>query len=480
MHTHTHTQTQTHTQIPPREQVSAPRNEELLFLLLAGARPLAGGARHSLHGVDEVVFGRGRARAFAQRGTALHVELPDPLVSSKHARLTREGGKYRVVDEGSRNGLWTSAGRVSAVLLSEGDWFQIGSTVLMARTAVVSDELVALVESSTLAGRAYGFATLVPEYAEQLTAVAVVAASELSILLLGESGTGKEVLAQGIHRMSARTGPLVAVNCGALPPNLIEAQLFGHAKGAFTGAVKDEPGFVVRAHEGTLFLDEVGELTAPAQAALLRFLETKEVVAVGSSRVQRVDVRILSATLKPAAALRPDLVARLSGYVHRLAPLRSRIEDLGLLVSELLPRGAPALAPNASLAPDACRRLVSYAWPMNVRELLQALTSGALLAASTGSSAIEARHLPLHLKEPDAASEAHARSSLTGPLVIKPARRLLGQQQEQLVALLGRHDGNVTKVARDLGITRTQVHRWIEKLHLDLNSFRGAGRPSRE
>lgn len=457
----------------PREHASATaRDEQVLFVVLDGARPLAGGARYSLRGVDEVVFGRGPARTFTRRGTTLHVELPDPLASSKHARLTREGDGYRITDEGSRNGVWTNAGRVTNALLSDGDWFEVGSTVLMARTAKLSAEPEDLVESSTLAGRAYGLATLVPEYGERLAALAVLAASELSLLLLGESGTGKEVLASGIHRISARQGPLVAVNCGALPPNLIEAQLFGHTKGAFTGAVKDEPGFVLRAHEGTLFLDEVGELPPAAQAALLRCLETKEVVAVGSSRVQQVDVRIVSATLKPAATLRPDLVARLSGHVHRLSPLRARIEDLGLLVNELLPRGAPGFAPKATLGPEACRRLVSYEWPMNVRELLQTLTSSALLAASSGSAAIEARHLPPQVADPDGAHEAEGPVA-AAPQAAKAPRRLLGDQQEELVALLGRHEGNVSQVARELGITRMQVHRWVEKLELDLASFRG-------
>src|SRR5262249_54080196 len=158
--------------------------------------------------------------------------------------------------------------------------------------------------------------------------------------------SGKEVLASAVHKLSGREGPFVPVNCGALTDTLVESQLFGHTKGAFSGAVKDELGFVRASHGGTLFLDEIGDLPAASQAALLRVLEMREVTPVGSTRAVKVDLRVVSATLKSVGALRPDLHARLAGYTHALAPLRDRREDLGLVLAEVLTRAAGSRAPS--------------------------------------------------------------------------------------------------------------------------------------
>src|SRR5262249_4252107 len=161
----------------------------------------------------------------------------------------------------------------------------------------------------------------------------------LSILLLGETGTGKEVLARSLHALSQRPGPFIAVNCGAIPENLVEGQLFGHVRGAFSGALKDEPGLVRAAQGGTLLLDEIGDLPASSQAALLRVLQESEVRPVGSTQTVKVDVRIIAATHRPLESLikgnafRHDLYARLAGFRFELAPLRKRKVDLGLLIA---------------------------------------------------------------------------------------------------------------------------------------------------
>src|SRR5262249_43426020 len=161
---------------------------------------------------------------------------------------------------------------------------------------------------------------------------------------------------KGMHAISGRRGPFVAINCGALPPSLLESQLFGHVKGSFTGARRDELGFVRSAEGGTLFLDEIGDLPLPAQAALLRVLQDREVVPVGGTRPMRVDVRVIAATNKPLEALclegefRTDLLARLTGYQHTLVPLRQRLEDFGLLVGDLLQRATLSGAKDVRLS----------------------------------------------------------------------------------------------------------------------------------
>ncbi|HRG99555.1 MAG TPA: sigma 54-interacting transcriptional regulator, partial [Polyangiaceae bacterium] len=360
---------------------AAPR--DLLYLALEGQRPLGGGARLSLHGVDEVRLGRGKALSARREGATLSVTVPDDRASTKHARLARGAGAWRLVDEGSRNGTYVGDARHVDGELPRDAPFSIGSAVFfVSRGAVRSDEIAL---GATLAGRREGLASLVPAVAEDLGRLAAIAASDLPVLLLGESGTGKEVLARATHALSKRAaGPFVAVNCGALTTSLLEAQLFGHVKGAFSGAVRDEPGYFRAASGGTLFLDEIGELPEGSQAVLLRALEAREVVPVGATRPVPVDARIVSATLRDVERVREDLRMRLSGYVHRLAPLRERRGDLGLLVAELLPRLAPAVAARARFSPEAARAIAGHAWRLNVRELAQALASALVLAGEAG------------------------------------------------------------------------------------------------
>jgi transcriptional regulator with GAF, ATPase, and Fis domain len=200
------------------------------------------------------------------------------------------------------------------------------------------------------------------------------------VLLLGETGTGKELLARAIHRLSERKGPFVAVNCGALPMTLVEAQLFGHVRGAFSGAVADAPGLLRSSDGGTLLLDEVGDLPEPSQAALLRALQEREVMPVGGVRAIKTDLRVVAATHQPLEKLvaqgdfRKDFYARLAGYSFSLPPLRERREDIGLLV------GAFARERPIRLTAAAGRALLRYPWPLNVRELHQALDVAATLA----------------------------------------------------------------------------------------------------
>jgi transcriptional regulator with PAS, ATPase and Fis domain len=278
------------------------------------------------------------------------------------------------------------------------------------------------------------------------------------IELLGESGTGKEVVARALHALSGRAGRLVAVNCGAIAGNLVESELFGSRRGAFSGA-EDRVGHVRTADRGTLLLDEIGDLPLPAQAALLRVLQEGEVVPVGDSVPIAVDVRVIAATHRDldakvaAGEFRADLLARLGGLRATLPPLRDRREDLGLILAEAGPR---------ALTREAGRALLAHDWPLNIRELRQAIDAAIALA---GDAAIGLEHLPepvrrAHLQPGDEAAVD----------ALSAEDRAV---RDRLVELLREHRGNVAAVARSLGKARPQVHRWLRRFHLDADSYRG-------
>jgi DNA-binding NtrC family response regulator len=293
--------------------------------------------------------------------------------------------------------------------------------------------------------------------------------SSIPILLLGESGTGKEVLARATHAVSERRGAFVPVNCGGVPDALVESQFFGHARGAFSGAVRDEPGFVRASDGGTLFLDEVGDLPRASQAALLRVLEEGEVLAVGGARAAKVDLRLVSATnqaIDPlgASGFRRDLYARLGGYVHRIPPLRQRREDIGLVVADVLRELAPERASELRVTPDLGRALFTYSWPLNVRELRHALAA-ALVFATDG--VIELAHVPPEVAgavDRTAAPSSASLDDATPPVEVR--------LRSDLVAALTAARGNVTEVARAMGRTRMQIHRWMRRFGVDPEDYR--------
>ena len=259
----------------------------------------------------------------------------------------------------------------------------------------------------------------------------------------------------------------MGVNCGAIPPSLVESELFGHVKGAFTGADSAHAGLIKSAHRGTLFLDEIGDLELGAQAALLRALQEREVRPVGSARAQAVDVRVLSATHRDLDALvakgsfRADLLARLAGFRLRLPPLWQRREDIGLLVSRLLGARRNELSSELQFEPEAARRLFGYQWPLNIRELDNCLRAATVLARG---GAIAEEHLPEQL-----------RMALQSPTA-EPSRDWSGAEREQrdeLIQLFRQHQGNVSAVARQLGKARTQVQRWLKRYQLDPRDYLG-------
>src|SRR5258706_2439249 len=282
-----------------------------LFVVLECDRPTAGGARYALGEVDEVIVGRGAAR----KGTLQKVEgvrrltltIPSRSMSGTHARFARTSEGWVLEDARSTNGSSVNGERVSRAVLREGDVIELGHTIFSLRTGLPTPSgTLPKLDSADAQVSDAAFATLVPALAREFETLARVASSNLCVLLLGETGTGKEVVARALHRLSGRSGAFVAANCGALPPNLVESSLFGHVRGAFSGAVRDEPGFFRAADGGTLLLDEIGDLPLAAQPALLRVLQENEVLPVGTTRPARVNVRVIAATHRPLDTLTQD------------------------------------------------------------------------------------------------------------------------------------------------------------------------------
>lgn len=440
-----------------------------LFLVMEGERPASGGARYALEGVGQVVFGRGPARSARRETNAgvvtLFLELPGRSISGRHARLVRSRATWVLEDLQSKNGTFVEGERITRATIEDGTCFDLGRALFVLETHVPTPRAFGDRDTERETEALPGLVSLRPELEAEHVAFARVAASHLALLVRGETGTGKELLARAAHTLSGRTGPLVAVNCGAISVGLLESALFGHERGAFSGAVRDEPGFVRAAHGGTLFLDEVGDLPPSSQAALLRVLEEREVVPVGAARPVKVDVRIVGATHRPleddvaAGRFRADLLARLAGYTHVSAPLRARTVDLGVLVAHILrqlsrttQRDVAALTFEA----EAVRALTRYAYPHNGRELRQAVEAAVVLAEN---GTIALRHLPAAIQRGPtsfASDEADATDA----------------EREALVAALTRARGNVAQVARAMDKAPTQVRRWMKKWRLDPAAFR--------
>ncbi|HZU85342.1 MAG TPA: sigma 54-interacting transcriptional regulator, partial [Polyangiaceae bacterium] len=388
--------------------------------------------------------------------------------------------RWIIEDLGSRNGTRVDGRSVAHLALGDGDLVEAGHAFFLFRERLhappespLDVSIGAAAEPSGAPGAELadlGLGTVVPGIASDVDALARIAPSGLPVLLRGETGTGKEVAARAVHALSKRAGAFVAVNCGAIPDALVESQLFGHVKGAFSGAVRDEPGWVRSANGGTLFLDEIGDLRTASQAALLRVLQEREVVPVGAMRPVAVDLRVIAATHRPLEALvaqgtfRADLLARLDGFTFTLRPLRERREDMGLLVARIL--GARPDKSPVAFTPAAARALLRYDWPLNVREL--ALCLARACALSSGAAAIDLGHLPPALRpfgEPEAPVDPGA-----GP--VTGADSADARLRTQLETLLAEHEGNVAEVARSVGKARMQVHRWLKRLAIDPDRYR--------
>jgi DNA-binding NtrC family response regulator len=397
---------------------------------------------------DEVIIGR---------SPECDVTLTHAALSRQHARLTL-GAQMTVEDLGSKNGTHVGGKRLTtgtAAPLTLGESFQIGR---------FSFVVVRAPRSPARSTQHYADALLVadPTVAGASGLIADLAQSGINALILGETGVGKEVLAATLHRLSRRTGAFVRINCAAIAPSLIETELFGHVKGAFTGAGQERVGLLESADGGTVFLDEVGELPAAAQAKLLRAIETREVTRVGGVRPIALDVRFVAATNRDLSSeiatgqFRSDLFFRLNGVTLKIPPLRERRDQIAPLALEFLKAAAieARAAKPPQLAANLLDRLRAYDWPGNVREL-KSVMERALLLARGGE--ISVSHLTLRSpaanREP-APPPILAAAAGSAPAGLAPRE---AEERDRIVAALQQCNGNQTRAAKVLGISRATL-----------------------
>ena len=398
------------------------------------------------------------ARVGTGTGGANALVLTDPSVSRIHCEVSAAPGGIHVVDLDSTNGTFAGGVRIKDAVVPPGATLTLGATNLLVS---LGEESVHLrLSDASQFGRVLGSSVAM----RRLFAVLERAApSDNTILIEGETGTGKEIVARSIHEASPRRdGPFVVVDCGAIAENLIESELFGHVKGAFTGASGDRRGLFAEANGGTLFLDEIGELPLSVQPKLLRALESREVRRVGDNRAQPIDVRVVAATHRPLSrrvnegTFREDLYYRLAVIELHIPPLRERREDIPLLVRHFHER---ATGVGEAFPPDLVTSLVGREWPGNARELRNYVERIACLGVEM---------LGERRPAPAEASPAVVESLVSMHLPFKEARDewLDRFDAAYLTNLLRRTNGNVTRAAALGGLNRRTLQRLMATLNL--------------
>ena len=398
--------------------------------------------------------------------------LEDDTVSRRHAEIIRTRDGVILRDNGSTNGTFVGSVRLKEVFLAPDTTFRVGRTELVFTN---QDEVIEVEPTSESC-----FENLVGESVAMRQVFGVldrIAPTNLTVLITGETGTGKELASRATHSRSRRAkGPFIVFDCSAVPENLIESELFGHKRGAFTGAVDSRAGVFELAHKGTIFLDEIGELPLELQSKLLRVLEQREVRRIGSSNAKTVDVRIVAATNRSlkeeikAGRFREDLYYRLAVVEVELPSLRERISDLSLLIQHLLERASdnPGIK---KVDPQVMEVLEAYHWPGNVRELNNVVERA--IPFCDGPT-IGLDSLPEALKlaeklgqEPSSGATPLSKVAHTS-LPFKDAKDQLIQafERQYLIDLLDRHNGNVSKAARAADMDRKTITRLMKKYEI--------------
>jgi hypothetical protein len=448
---------------------ATPRCDPYLVVLAISDDPRAPSSRHLLGAIDEVRFGRGARsarRVVVDGKRVLELHIPDPRMSSDHGRLLRGPLSWVLDDPTSKNGSVVNGEITRRTIVTDGALLELGHTFLLFCEQPIEQGAPEDAVDGELATACPALSTFVGPLADGFAALVRLAPTPVSIVLRGDTGTGKEVVARALHGLSQRPGSFIAVNCGALPVALVEAELFGHRRGAFTGAVGERLGLVRSAEAGTLFLDEIGELPGASQAAFLRVLQEREVVPVGDDHPVKVNVRLCAAThrdlttLVHERAFREDLFGRLAGFTLELPRLSQRRADFGLILRTL--RATLPGASDVRFSPAALRALATHPWPLNIRALEKTLLTAVTLATE---GIVELPHL-VDLPRRAAASEP--------PVQLPAATGRAGDAalRERLVGLLTAHRGNVLAVSRVIGARRTQIYRWARRLQIDLDGFR--------
>jgi transcriptional regulator with GAF, ATPase, and Fis domain len=395
------------------------------------------------------------------RGGESSLQLQDSSVSRRHARITQVDGRAQLVDLDSQNGTLINRERVVEPRhLVSGDTIAVGAVTIVYHSSIARDD--------SAAGERDGVRTLQvgerhvviadPAMAQLYELLERLAGSELPVLVCGETGTGKEVAASALHQLSRRADkPLVSLNCAAIHENLVESELFGYERGAFSGAVSAKPGLLETANGGSVFLDEIGDLPAGVQAKLLRVIETKRVLRLGDVRERAIDIRIIAATNRDlvedvvSGRFRRDLFFRLSGATLWLPPLRDRPRELPILADMFL-RDACRQHGRApmQLSPEARAKLLAMPWPGNVRELKHLME---YVSAAVEGDIVEPNHL-----EPRARPDATPRSEIvveepTPPAQFRPlADEIRELEQARISAALDAASGNQRVAAQLLAM----------------------------
>jgi len=387
------------------------------------------------------------ARLVLGRAETAELRIESAAVSRHHAELTRQGPVFAIRDLESRNGTFLNGRRIQHGALSEGDVLRLGDAV-----GVIARVDPALVDEAPveLAGALFG-----PDLSGLLSQIRRLAPSDLPVVLMGETGVGKESAARAVHLLSGRSGPFHALNCGALPANLAEAELFGYRKGAFTGAEQPAVGHLRAAHGGTLLLDELAELSPSIQVKLLRALQEKQVMPLGETRAVSFDVRVVVAcqqsleSLVQQRRIRQDLAARLLGATLELPPLRARRSDVGYLFGYFARSVSGGRPPR--LDAKLLERLLLYSWPNNVREL--ELLARRLVVVHGHEPLLKQSVLPAAFGRSDDPEIEDAKPS-TPPLEDRNEHDL-----RALKAALSANQGNVSRAAAMAGISRQRAYR---------------------
>jgi transcriptional regulator with GAF, ATPase, and Fis domain len=405
----------------------------------------------------------GRAIVVGKRGSDLAID--DPTVSRRHFQLARTESGLEITDLESTNGTWVSGVRVRSAIVEPGTMVRAGEVELL--VAVELANVVIPPSDEERFGIAVGKSVAMRRIFGVLERIAP---TQASVLLLGETGTGKDALARSIHARSKReSGPFEVVDCGAVAASLIESELFGHERGAFTGAVSARAGAFEQAAGGTLFLDEIGELAIELQPKLLRVLEAREFRRVGGNKTLTSDVRIVAATTRDLqrevarGAFREDLYFRLSVVPIQVPPLRARLDDVPLLVTRLL----ASLGVDLHVGKEVLAALRGYDWPGNVRELRNVIERAAHFSLASGSSSLSLVEFPP--PKVAVAEEELVRADFSEGATYRETRaRFESAFEKQYVRwLLARHGGNVSAAARAAKMDRNHHTDLARKHGLD-------------
>jgi DNA-binding NtrC family response regulator len=435
------------------------------------------------------------------RDESADIRIAGRAASRLHASIRIDEGRWKIADLGGKNGTLVGGRFVREAPLEPLQEIRVGDAIFKFVDVGAEGYLPYRIDGAWLGGEGDepararpGAGRIVGGYriARLAASLHEVARSELSVLLCGESGTGKEVFARQLHDWSGRRGPFQAINCAAIPSTLIEGELFGHRRGAFSGADRDRAGLIRAAHGGTLLLDEVGDMPLEAQAKLLRVLQSREVLPLGATQPEQVDVRVVCAThrdlarMQRAERFRKDLFARINEVAITLPPLRERKEDIFALCHAMAARcGRPEVRPTLRFM----AAVLHHDFPYNVRELeamikrWAAVSRGPELDLDHVTDAIRSR-----MRDYGVRADAPAAQPARPP--VEDARRApaepappplpapeppapgVAPSEAELREILASHRGNVKAIARLLGKDRVQIHRWMKRYGINVDDYR--------